>query len=531
MVRRMGQPTTRPFSEDTDEVISRRVRARVLLKAALTPVVVGYFAVLALLALIVAGAQGPRLSVPGLLAASGPAWLGAYQVPLRIGGEPLGVLPLVPTVAVGLLVARCAGAASRRVGAVSPSHAALVVVATVVAHVLATVPIVLFTNGSGGLAAEPVAAFVMPALIAGFCATVGLSRRGGIIAALRTHLDPGARRGLRAGLLGLAALLTGGALALTLATALSTATASRLFAVNAPDAGSGLGMLLLCLGYIPNAVVMAAGFTIGPGFSVGLLSASPFTYSGGVVPALPLLAGMPERQALWWPALLLLPAAAGALVGWSLRHADRRPTARLRMVGVAGASAAFGTVVLGALAGGRLAEGAFDPVSLPLGLVSIAAFCWIAIPGGLVSWFAGPRVRRAKPVAAPSAGEQDRADEAESAAELASGSDEPEEQGETAGQDWGGAEGESGEETNGSVEKAERDGTEADGGSGEEESGEGEAGEETNEPDENGDPDVTRADDSGDEGGDNEGGASGGSEGARDADEEQAGGETDVGRA
>lgn len=389
------------------------MRARVLLSAALVPVVVGYLAVLVLIALIEVGAEGARVSVPGLLAVSGPAWLATYQVPLRIAGEPLGVLPLVPTVAIGLLVARCAGVAGKRVGAASPSHAVVVVIALVAAHLLATAPIVLFTNGAGGLIVEPVAAFVMPALIVGGCATVGLSRRCGIAAALRAHLDSGALRGLRAGLLGIAALLTAGALTFALATTLSAATASRLFAVNTPDLGSGLGMLLLCLGYLPNAVVMAAGFMVGPGFSLGMVSVSPFSFSGGVVPALPLLAGMPERQALWWPVLLLLPAGVGVLVGWSLRYAAPGPVTRLRMVGVAGASVAFGTVVLGALAGGRLAEGTFDPVSLPLGLVSIAAFGWIAIPGGLVAWFAGPRVRRGKPAMEPSAEEQGRAGESE----------------------------------------------------------------------------------------------------------------------
>ncbi|NIJ14125.1 hypothetical protein FHU38_004469 [Saccharomonospora amisosensis] len=390
----MGQPTTRPTSAHVDELPPSRLRARALLTAALGPVVVGYLAVLLLLALTVAGADGPQFSLSGVLAASGPAWLAAYQVPLEIDGQPLGILPLGPTVAIGVLVARSARVAGRRIDATSRSRATVIVAAMVGAHLLATVPIVLLARGTGGLAVQPLAAVVMPALITACCATVGLSRGCGIAAALRTYLDPAALRGLRAGLLGLTALLTGGALAFTLATVLSAATASRLFAVNAPNVGSALGVLLLCLGYLPNAVVMAAGFTAGPGFSVGAMSMSPFTFSGGVVPAIPLLAGMPERQAPWWPALLLLPAVAGVLVGCSLRHAAANPVARLRMVAVAGAFAAFGSVVLGALAGGRLAQGSFDPVALPLGLVSIAAFGWIAVPGGLVAWFCGPRVRR-----------------------------------------------------------------------------------------------------------------------------------------
>ncbi|EHR49086.1 hypothetical protein SacmaDRAFT_0790 [Saccharomonospora marina XMU15] len=406
MVRLMGQPTTRPTSVNLDEVLSRRLRARALLTAALGPVLGGYLAVLLLLVLIVAGAEGSRFSLSGVLAASGPAWLAAYQVPLQIGGQPLGILPLGPTVVIGALVARSARIAGRRIEVTSPSRATMIVGVMAGAHLLASAPVALLATGTGGLAVQPVAAVVMPALIAASCAAVGLSRRCGIAAALRTYLDPTALRGLRAGLLGLTALLTAGALAFTLATVLSASTASRLFAVNAPNVGSAVGVLLLCLGYLPNAVVMAAGFTAGPGFSIGAMSVSPFTFSGGMVPAIPLLAGMPQRQAVWWPALLLLPALAGVLVGWSLRHADASPVARLRMVVVAGAFTALGSVVLGALAGGRLAQGSFDPVALPLGLLSIAAFGWIAVPAGLLAWFGGPRARRRTTVAARDLAEQ-----------------------------------------------------------------------------------------------------------------------------
>ena len=58
----------------------------------------------------------------------------------------------------------------------------------------------------------------------------------------------------------------------------------------------------------------------------------------------------------------------------------------------------FGCVVLGTLAGGRLADGPFDPVSVPVGVASIVAFCWIVIPGGFVAFFLYLR-RRAKRIA------------------------------------------------------------------------------------------------------------------------------------
>jgi hypothetical protein len=104
----------------------------------------------------------------------------------------------------------------------------------------------------------------------------------------------------------------------------------------------------------------------------------------------PLLGGIPVHHAAWWPALLLLPAAAGAFVGWSVRRVHEEPFARLRTVAVAGALIGFGCVILGTLAGGRLGGGVFDPVSVPVGVASVVTFCWIVIPGCLVTFFAGP---------------------------------------------------------------------------------------------------------------------------------------------
>jgi hypothetical protein len=156
-------------------------------------------------------------------------------------------------------------------------------------------------------------------------------------------------------------------------------------------------MLLLSVGYLPNAVVSALAFTVGPGFSIGPVSMTPFTFTGGAVPGLPLLAGMPQHPARWWPMLMLLPAAVGALVGWYLRGSAASLLARLRTVGIAGALIGFGCVVLGTLSGGRLGSGSFNPVSIPVGLMSVAAFGMIVVPGGLMAWLAGPRGHPSEP--------------------------------------------------------------------------------------------------------------------------------------
>ena len=164
-----------------------------------------------------------------------------------------------------------------------------------------------------------------------------------------------------------------------------------------PSFGNSFGLFLLSVLYLPNAVIAALSFTTGPGFSIGALNVGMFGYRGGAVPGLPIAGGLPEHAAPWWPALLVLPALTGALVGWTLRRIDDDPGTRIRAVAVAGALAGFGCVLLGTLAGGRLGDGPFDPVSVPVGVASVVVFCWIVVPGGFVAFFAGPHEPPAPP--------------------------------------------------------------------------------------------------------------------------------------
>ncbi|WAL65056.1 DUF6350 family protein [Amycolatopsis cynarae] len=366
--------------------------ARTLLAAAVGPLLAGYSLVVALFALITVLAPAARFSIAGVLRAAGPGLLAAYQVPVAIGGRPLGVLPLLATAGMARLVAGSAAHAARRLGYRDPGQAVNVVAPMVVAHALFGVLVAIGMNGRAGTV-EPLTAFLVPALVAGVGATAGLARQCGLAGVVREYLDPAALRGLRAGALGMAGLLAAGALVFAVTLAVSGGTARELFGTNAPGFGSGAGMLLLSLGYLPNAVIGALAFTVGTGFSLGSVSLTPFVFHGGALPGLPLLAGLPEHQARWWPMLMLLPAGVGALVGWYLRHSDGNPWARLRTVLIASTVVGFACVVLGTLAGGRLGSGSFGPVVIPAGLTSVAAFGWIAVPGALVAWLTGPRRR------------------------------------------------------------------------------------------------------------------------------------------
>ncbi|WP_431875081.1 cell division protein PerM [Amycolatopsis sacchari] len=396
--------------------LSGATRTKIVFAAAFGPLVAGYALVVALFALVTALASLSHFSVLGVLRAAGPGLLAAYQVPVTVTGGTLGVLPLLGTAVVGTFVAGSAAHAAGRLGYREPGQAVNVVAPIAATHALAGITIAL-TVGSVRVNVEPLTAFLVPGFVSALCATAGVAKRCGILAAARDHLDPLALRGLRAGALGLAGLLGVGAVVYTVTLGVSVRTVGHLFAANAPGFGSGAGMLLLSIGYLPNAVIATLSFVAGPGFSIGSVSLTPFSYRGGTLPGLPLLANMPEHAARWWPALLVLPAAVGVLVGWSLRRSDEDPRARLRTVGIAGALIGFGCVLLGTLAGGQLGHGPFNPVSVPVGLLSVAAFGWIAVPGGLVAWLAGPRrpAPAPEPVVVeepePEAESQDEADE------------------------------------------------------------------------------------------------------------------------
>ena len=373
---------------------SAAARTKALVTAAFGPLIAAYAVVAALFAFVTAIASLASFSMTGVLRAAGPGLLAAYQVPVTIAGSPLGVLPLLGTAAIGALVAPAAARAAARLGYHHPGQAVNIVAPMAAVHALAGVTIAITASGSG-VRVEPLAAFLVPGFVVALAATAGVAKQCGIVAALGDYLDPVAIRGLRAGALGMVGLLAVGALVVVVSLVLSAGTARDLFAANSPGFGSGVGMVLLSVGYLPNAFACALAFALGTGFSIGSVSLAPFSFQGGAVPGLPLLAGVPEHAARWWPILMLLPAAVGVLVGWFLRRSDDDPLARLRTVAIAGALVGFGCVVLSTLAGGRLGGGTFNPVSISAGLTSVAAFGWIVVPGGLVAWLMGPRSRPA----------------------------------------------------------------------------------------------------------------------------------------
>jgi hypothetical protein len=372
-----------------DDVASL-TRIRVLTFAAVGSLVTGYAAIAALLALVTAVAPLAHFSTSRVVSAALPAWLAAHQVPVVIGGLELGMLPLLPTALMMLIAARAAAGAAERLRLSGPWRAGQAVAAIAVAHGVGGIAVALAVSGPE-VSVDPLAALYYPALIAALAATFGVARRCELWSWLASRTDAVALAGLRAGALAVVVLLAAGGAVLTVALLASVQTAKDLFASTAPGFGSGLGMALLSVGYLPNAVVATVGFLAGPGFSMGIVTVSPLDFTGGPVPALPLLAALPEESAPWWPALFAVPVVVGVLVGRRLRDVAPEPLARVRAVAVAAGVVAVVFVVLAGSAGGRVGVGPFDPVSLRAAAVSMALVVWVAGPAALTAWLGGPR--------------------------------------------------------------------------------------------------------------------------------------------
>jgi Family of unknown function (DUF6350) len=369
---------------------SIRPRWGALLGAACLPALVYYLAVAVLFAVLTAAA-GADDPVVWLARIAAVGWLAAHHIPLTIDSAPLGALPLLLTLLLGALVARGAAGVAKRSGFHRPTDAGWVAGAIAGVHGISGALLALVATPAT-ITVDPALAAVGCALVAGAAAGIGLVRPCGLVPAALRQAPGWVLPGLLAGLWGLAVLLTAGFTTVLIAELIS---ASEVVELSGSDAGSVLGLIVLSIGYLPNAAIAGLCWLAGPGFSIGALSVNPFVVQAAAVPAVPLLAPLPPGPPQsWWVAVVAVPLLAGAAVGRRCA-AGRNLPERLRVLGVAGAVIALGGVVLGLLAGGRLGAAAFDPVDIPAGALA-AALLAATLLGGCATILLLPH-QRAQP--------------------------------------------------------------------------------------------------------------------------------------
>ncbi|AZQ73098.1 hypothetical protein EKH77_19465 [Streptomyces luteoverticillatus] len=202
---------------------------------------------------------------------------------------------------------------------------------------------------------------------------------------------------VRTGATAVAVLLGGGLLLVGVSLAIHAGTAQDAAIQLAPRWSGRVALALLSVALLPNAMVWAVAYGLGPGFTVGAgslvapLSAAP---DRPVLPRFPLLAALPEPGAAS-PLVLAGAAALAAGAGIAIAHTA---VPRRRPPGV-GYGEAAATAVLGALLCGVLMTVLAYASSGAIGNEALAGFgppCWrtggaaaawtaaIGLPGALV---------------------------------------------------------------------------------------------------------------------------------------------------
>lgn len=224
-----------------------------------------------------------------------------------------------------------------------------------------------------------VAAFVL------FLASGGVSFvcHGTLSHDLASAAPPWIARAGRAAVAVVAVYLAGGAL---LAAASLAMHHHQVQALSAQVGGGWSGVPILLLGVLaaPNAVIAGSSYLAGPGFAVGSGNTVTLTSGGhGLVPAFPILGGVPSHPAgpwAWVLAAVTFTVAAGcaaALItgsaaGWATRFADVARAAAIAAV-LGGVLAWQGG---GAIGSGHLAAVGASPWQLG------AAFAGLTLVGG-----------------------------------------------------------------------------------------------------------------------------------------------------
>lgn len=370
---------------------NRTTTARALLSVAFAPSIASA-AIVTAMVLVTLVAAGSDLTHVGASVAA--TWLAAHQVPVTIGGSTLSVLPLLAT---GLLVWATSRATTAAAEAGEDPRWVLSA-ALAGPAVVAALALIMIAQVGGGLplVGPPVAPTVITVLVVHLLGSViGLARHEDVREQVRRRLPGWLWSGAVLVPRVLRSLLVGAALVTAFCLVCSVPTATDLLGRGGGVTG-GLGLFVLSIAYLPNIVVGALSVAVGPGAVIGATTVTAFGAVQAPLPALPLLAVVPQGSgSWWWLVVLLVPVAAALRLGKRAEQLyDSRKDA-LRSVGTAAVLTGLVVAVLGALAGGTLGNGAFSPVGVPALALGGVSVVWLAVVGAArvltVGWRRGER--------------------------------------------------------------------------------------------------------------------------------------------
>jgi hypothetical protein len=361
----------------------------------------GGLAVLATLTLIgwiTAPHVGLGGGLAGALRSAGLLWLVAHHVEVTVRGVGrIGLLPLGLVLLPAALIER-AGRWMTREGHVAG------LLDVVPAAVSIALPYALFTGAVAVASRTAVAApslwqaatmgFLIALLASGFGAARGLApwRK------LAGRVPPRPRSVILGMLAALAVLTVCGAILGAASLIVHINAYKQAVAALNPGIFGSVLLLLASLCYLPNSVIWAVAYMLGPGFSFGIGTAvSPSGSALGPVPAFPMLAALPVGTKAAFPVwlgffVLVMPYLAGALAG--LMTVRIAPTPSLEAAPLWGLLTGTLTAVVfgfaarfsgGPLGAGRLAS--VGPAPVEAGLVAVLEVgVTAALVAGAANW-------------------------------------------------------------------------------------------------------------------------------------------------
>jgi len=320
---------------------------------------------------------------------AGQLWLLGQGAQLDLPSGPLRLAPLVLTLLITWGLSRAAGSVVALQARHTLAEVAPVLAIVVAVHVAVTALLALLVDGPGaevGLLRAVLASLVVALLAAGW----GVLRDSGVGGELADRF-PGPGRALGravvAGTLALGACCTA---VLTVALIDDVAGVSRLTTGLGGASAGAAGQVGLSLLLLPNATAAVIGLAAGPGFLVGAGTlVSVHGVSLGSVPALPLMAALPDTQAVPLLAFVsqALPALAGLVAGLVLGRRLGDADGGTVTAALWGVVAGVGVGVLSGLwvlvAGGRLGDAGLAEIGAPALATGLAVAAQAGIAGAV----------------------------------------------------------------------------------------------------------------------------------------------------
>ena len=349
-----------------------------------------------------AGGVEQSMAAPLQLAAR--VWLVAHHVPLDLPQGTISFMPWGLSLPLALL-AYGAGRWATGVSGVPHAPAAVRLVAAMTGPYALAGAALALAAASAEAYVDPRLAAVSTGLLMLVSAGSGVFVQSGLGARTWAAVPARLRTWLGAAALATAVLVTGGAVLVVVALGGKAGRIGPL--TTALDAGIVGGLLITLLGVVllPNAVVWAMAYALGPGFAVGTGSVvSPGETRLGPVPGLPVLAGLPdETQGILGWVVVAIPVIAGVAAALILhRTADHRGVlgglldSALTGALTGGMVGALAAACGGSVGPGRLAEVGASPL-----LAALSAASEVALVAGVTGLVLRRRSRRTLALAEP----------------------------------------------------------------------------------------------------------------------------------